>query len=189
MSEPTNTTSPPPGGLRYQIGLWFFIIGNAFTFGSAIVIPAVGLPLAWIPICVLAGELLAIGAIPIIGLKGFKALKNKMFSIFKLPPVETLKPVSRLQHLVGLCLFVISIVLPWIGAAFVFSWFQLVSSGTPTPDVWGIPFEEQLSTYLTFIIGGEICFLVGVFMLGGLWWERTRYLFVWPGRDWQHETE
>lgn len=170
-------------GFRYRIGVWMFIIGNTVTFSSALVVPALGLPLAWIPALVLGGELFAIGSIPIIGMKGFKALKNKMLSFFRLPPVEELKPVSRLRHVCGLVLFGVGVILPWLGALFIFQGYQEATSEDPFPEIWGVPYDQQLDTFLTFVIGSEVCFLIGVFMLGGLWWERTRYVFAWPGHE------
>jgi hypothetical protein len=184
MTAQTPTDTPEnsdQGGLKYQIGLWLFVLGNASTFGSAVVIPVLGLPLTWIPIAIVVGEVVALGSIPIIGMQGFKALKNKMLSIFKMPPVEELKPVSRWRHVLGLVLLIGSFIFQWAAAVFVIVGFSDTTPEDPFPEVFGIPFEHQLETFVGLMVAAEVSILVGLLLLGGLWWERLRQLFVWPG--------
>lgn len=168
------------GGLRYQIGLWLFVLGNALTFGSAVAVPILGFPLTWIPIAIVVGEVVALGSIPIIGMQGFKALKNKMLSIFKMPPVEELKPVSRWRHVLGLVLLIGSFVFQWAAAVFVIVGFSYTTPEDPFPEVFGIPFNYQDETFVGLMLAAEVSILVGLLLLGGLWWERLRQLFVWP---------
>jgi len=184
MTAQTPTDAPQrsdQGGLRYQIGLWLFVLGNALTFGSAVVIPVLGLPLTWIPIAIVVGEVVALGSIPIIGMEGFKALKNKMLSVFKMPPVEELKPVSRWRHVMGLVLLIGSFVFQWAAAVFIIVGFSDTTPEDPFPEVFGIPFEYQLETFVGLMVAAEVSILVGLLLLGGLWWERLRQLFIWPG--------
>ena len=44
-----------------------------------------------------------------------------------------------------------------------------------------MPFEYQLETFVGLMVAAEVSILVGLLLLGGLWWERLRQLFVWPG--------
>ncbi len=166
---------------RYKFGLGMFVVGNLMVPLSPVA-TAVGLPASYIPVVIVAGEVMIFGAIPFLGKQGFLRLKNKMKALFKRKPVEQLKPVSRWRHVLGLILvFVTPFLMLATATFFGYSSYAGVTPAQPFPEVWGMAFEEQRTFFLTLMIGSEISGLVGLILLGGLWWEQFRKLFVWPG--------
>ncbi len=158
------------------------VLGTVITLGSAFVVPVLGLPLSWIGICIVVGEIIAFGAIPALGMVGFKEIKNRLFSILHLPSVETLKPVSRARHVLGLVLVFGSLLFQWTAAMLIIIGFSAASQGASLSTVFGVPFEDYRTTFLTIVVAAELSILIGLFTLGGLWWERFRQLFLWPDR-------
>jgi hypothetical protein len=170
---------------RYKVGLGMFVVGNLMVPLSP-AFTAVGLPASYIPVVIVAGEVMIFGAIPFLGKQGFLELKNKVKALFKRKPVEELEPVSHWRHILGLILvFVTPFLLLATATFFGYSSYSGATLAQPFPEIWGIAFEEQRAFFLTLMIGSELSGLVGLVLLGGLWWEQFRKLFVWPGEKLQ----
>ena len=102
---------------RYKFGLGMFVVGNLVVPLSP-VFTAMGLPASYIPVVIVAGEVMIFSAIPFLGKQGFLQLKNKMKALFKRQPVEEFKPVSRWRHVLGLILVFVTAFLMLATATF-----------------------------------------------------------------------
>ena len=69
---------------RYKFGLGMFVVGNLVVPLSP-VFTAMGLPASYIPVVIVAGEVMIFSAIPFLGKQGFLQLKNKMKALFQTP--------------------------------------------------------------------------------------------------------
>ena len=109
-----------------------------------------------------SGEVFGILAIAVMGKSGFAYIKNRAFGFLKQfgPP----KAVSRRRYSIGLIMFLIPIFIGWLGPYF----------GEYIPS-----FTEQT---LVWAIAGDVLFLVGLFVLGGDFWDKLRSLFIHDAR-------
>ncbi len=182
-SAPLGESAPPIPAWRYKTGLGLFVIGNLIVPLSPLV-PLLGLPAKAIPVVIVAGEIMLFGSIPFLGKQGFLELKNKLKSLFRRSPDAILRPVARWRHVTGLVLaFVVPLITQVLVMAFGYALWSATSLEQPFPEVWGLGFDAQFFFFEGLLIGGEVCIVVGLILLGGLWWERFRQLFVWPGEE------
>ena len=102
-------------------------------------------------------EISTVMAVIILGKAGFKALNSKMFGFIK-KSVFT-EQVSRPRYYVGLVLFFLPFLLGWI-------WPYLLEG-----------FPELVDYRLTMAIAGDVSMIIGLFVLGGHFWDKLRSLF------------
>ena len=165
MSATTETTEAvlPPPGLRFKLGLLFFVL----CWTSPVFVPLVvltDLPLTWKT--ALSGALVVGGpevfgliAIACLGKAGFAYLTQKLKAVFRRygPPRE----VSRTRYNIGLVLMF---------GPFLLDPFRLYA-----PD-W-IPFYEDHRIVFNLIL--DAIFIISFFILGGAFWDKVRALFVY----------
>ncbi|MHC5060778.1 MAG: hypothetical protein ACYTFK_06820 [Planctomycetota bacterium] len=168
---------------RYKTGLAVFVIGNLMVLGSPL-IAALGLPAKYIPVVIILGEVLIFGSIIFLGKKGFLEVKNKLKKLFKRKPLEELKPVGRFRHVLGLIMvFAVPLILNITVIVFGYYSYTTVTPQEPFAQIWGMNFEQQKTFFFTLMFADHVCFVIGLFVLGGLWWERFSQLFTWPGKE------
>ena len=185
FTQPTNNNNPV-GSHRalhlcaFQIGLYAL---GSFKIPVAAFLATTSLTRVT-PVVIVVGELLSLIAIVVLGKQGFKDIKNRVLKLFKRKPVEELEPVSRFRHVTGLFLvLLIPFMLQATATTFAVVSHSAATLQEPFPEVWGMTFDFQLTFFLILMIGAELCIMTGFFMLGGLWWERFRRLFIWPGNE------
>ena len=110
----------------------------------------------------IANKVLLVGAIAIMGKPGFNYLKQLLFGFFRKfgPP----KQVGRGRYRLGLIMFMVPMLMTWIA--------PYVTGLLRPGSVYGFLQEVSL----------EVLLLVGLFMLGGEFWDKMRALF-------QHRTK
>ena len=152
---------PPPKG-RLLLGGGVFVIGQL----SPVCIPLVtasslptglksalsGLLLLGIP------ELAIFIAIAILGKAGFVYLKQKLFAILKrAAPIDT---VSKIRYRVGLVLFCFPLLIGWL-----------------TPYVSDL-IPRYSEYHVALAIAGDGMLVLGLFVLGGDFWDKLQALFL-----------
>lgn len=166
MTQEGNALKKPPPGWRFNLGLFFFILG----WVCPLFIPLVAstkLPVAWkATISGLLGlgipEFLWVAAAAIMGKSGFNYLKMRFIGFFKkYAPPDT---VSRTRYRIGLVMFTAPILFGWLG---------------PYIQQWIPGYENH-----RFIVNvmGDLIFISSLFVLGGDFWDKLRSLFVYDAR-------
>lgn len=156
-----DTPLPPPKG-RLRLGGAVFLAGQF----SPAVIPLVassglstGLKSALSGLLLLGVPELAIFiAIAILGKAGFLHLKRSLCALLKrAAPIDA---VSRTRYRIGLVLFCLPLVMGWLA--------PYVSDLIPHANDYRIPLA----------IAGDGLLVLGLFLLGGDFWDKLRALFV-----------
>jgi len=162
QTEPIEAALPPPG-LRFKIGLVFFVL----TWIAPVFVPLVamtGLPLAWKT--ALSGALVVGGpevfgliAVACLGKAGFSFLTQKVKAVFRRygPPRE----VGRVRYIVGLVM---------LFGPMPFTYLTFYA-----PAHW-IPFYEPNRVAINLCL--DLIFVTSFFVLGGAFWDKVRALFV-----------
>jgi hypothetical protein len=181
--EPEAPEPPePPPTLRYRLGLGVFIVGNVLaTIG--ILLPAFGLAkgrmIGVIAVIMVAGEVISLSSIFLLGKEGFRELKTRLFAVLKRKPSGD--PVSHRRHRVGSTLLALHVLVQFAALVFpIASHYGVVAEGT-FPTVLGLNHEEQLKWFVGLLVASELLFFAGVYTLGADWWGRFRALFRWQG--------
>jgi len=153
--------APPTNGWRLKFG--------ATLFALSILAPVGGIPLlagfdlsgktvaSISGVLLMAGEVLGLAAVAIMGKPGYDYLRNLFLGTLKRygPPAQ----VSRLRYRVGLVMFCIPILFGWM---------------TPyLSDPLDLP-EDMIA----YAIAGDALLLASLFVLGGDFWDKLRSLFI-----------
>jgi len=155
----------PVAGWRLKAGVLLFAL--------SIILPIVGVPLVAslglsgtmttsVSGAILIGaEVLGVAAIAVMGKPGYAYIKNRFLSFLKKhgPPKE----VSRTRYNIGLVLFCVPILFGWLSPYFT----ALIPGLGQNP--------------LPYAVGGDLIFLVSLFVLGGDFWDKIRALFIYSG--------
>lgn len=166
MKPPTDRPEMVHGSWRFRLGATVLVA----SFLAPALIPVVNassLPSGWK--LALAGALAAgipeVGmllAVAIMGKEGFARFKKTLGR--RLGPFAPPQTVSATRYRIGLVLFCAPLLLAWAG-----------------PYVGGhLPGYQ--SHPLAWAIGGDLLLLVGLFVLGGDFWDKLRGLFVHGAR-------
>jgi hypothetical protein len=109
-------------------------------------------------VMVVAAEIMLLAGAAIAGKEGFAFIKKRTLGFLKSfgPPER----VSRTRYIIGLGIFVLPLLLGWAWPYF----------GHLIPGLEAHP--------LAFAIGGDVLLLIGLFVLGGEFWDKLRSLFV-----------
>ncbi|MDJ0514294.1 MAG: transporter suffix domain-containing protein [Methyloceanibacter sp.] len=167
MAEAHDATEDAPvAGPRFYIGVALFAIS---LIGPLVAIPLMGIlglsagTIASSSAGILVGaEVLLVAAAAIMGKSGYTYIKSKIFGTLKRygPPRE----VGPTRYRIGLVLFVLPLILGFV-----------------SPYAKGlIPYFE--GNELWFALGGDLILLIGLFVLGGAFWDKLRALFVHGAR-------
>jgi len=162
MSEKLDSVTPSVSSWRLTLGVTIFVL--------SIVVPLLGIPAVTASalsvtmkstvsgVLLVGSEVFGILAIAVMGKPGYAFIKNKVFVFLKRhgPPRE----VSRLRYKIGLVLFCLPLLFAWVS-------------------VYAADFIPGFSQNpLPYAIGGDLLFLVSLFVLGGDFWDKIRALFV-----------
>lgn len=138
--------------------------------GLSIAVPLLGVPIVGILKpgrtltaalsggAILAGELLGIAAVAVMGKPGYIFLKGKAAAMLKCygPP----QTVGRRRYRIGLILFALPLL---------FGWLSVYVSHL-------IPYYSN--SRILFAVTADISFLTSFFVLGGDFWDKIRSLFI-----------
>lgn len=164
MDEQVKIPDPPPPPLdrRLKLGVALFVLSVLMPLLGMVVVANLGLS-ATITTSVsggllLGGELLGIGAVAIMGKRGYAYVRTRAMAFLKRygPPQR----VGRARYTIGLVMF---------AAPILFAWLSIYIPG------W-IPGFERAP--LVYGVGGDLLLLASLFVLGGSFWDKLRSLFV-----------
>ena len=158
--------SAPEAGLRFYIGIALFAVSFA---GPLITIPLLGVfglsageIASYSAVILVSAEVLLVAAAAIMGKSGYSYIKSKIFGALKRygPPQE----VSLTRYRIGLVFFAVPLILGFLS-----------------------PYVKSLIPYyegneVLFAIGGDVVLLVGLFILGGAFWDKLRALFIYEAK-------
>ncbi len=165
MNE-NQTTKPAAPGWRFKLGVYLLVLGAICPLFTPLV-AMTGLSTEWkaaLSGLLLVGipEIFSLIAIAVMGKDGFNYIKGKVFAFFKRHALP--KVVSRSRYRIGLVLFLLPLLFGW-----------LAPYGTEL-----IPGYE--SHRLAVNLGGDFLLILGLFVLGGEFWDKVRSLFVYETR-------
>ena len=162
MTESTSEERAILSSWRFRMGIIVFAVG----FLSPLLIPVVAgmnLPLAWKAtlsglLSVGVPEVFAIAAIALMGKKGFRYLKSRIFDFLKKrAPSDR---VSRTRYRFGLVMFVVPLLFGWLGP-----YVPNIIPGYALQRLW-------------VNLCGDLIFVSSLFVLGGDFWDKIRALFI-----------
>ncbi len=163
MTEGKNVVeSAPEAGPRFYIGVALFAVSLA---GPLLAIPLLGImgfsagEIASYSAGILVGaEVLLVAAATIMGKSGYAYIKSKIFGVLKDygPPQE----VSLTRYRIGLVFFAVPLILGFLS-----------------------PYVKSLIPFyggneVLFAIVSDLVLLIGLFILGGAFWDKLRALFI-----------
>ncbi len=156
----------PPPGLRFKLGVGFFVAGWACPLLIPVV-TATNLSTEWKAaisglLLVGAPEVFSLVCIALLGKAGFTYIKHRAFALFKRAAPKA--KVSRARYRFGLVL--------WALLA-LFSLFIYYA-----PDL--IPGYDENRTAMNLVADG--LFIASFFILGGDFWEKFRALFIYEAK-------
>lgn len=161
MSDDNSQTEAEVPRKRLAIGTTVFVVGQLIPLTIPLVAMSSlsdgwkttlsGFLLLGVP------ELATVLAVIILGKAGFKALKSRMFGFIK-KSVFT-EQVSPPRYYVGLVLFFLPLAFGWV-------WPYLLEG-----------FPVLIDYRLTMAIVGDVSMIIGLFVLGGHFWDKLRSLF------------
>ena len=160
---------------RYKVGFFMIVVGNLGILG-AVLLGMVGLSAATVGSLVVGGEIVSLASIVFLGKEGFKAIKSKAVGFIK---SSYTGPVSRTRHRIGITLLLANVVTTYLIMIYAWDAFAAATATNPTASVWGLNIEEQGSLVFDVFLIGEIGFLIGIYVMGGDWWEKFRNIFIW----------
>ncbi len=162
MEEKTNNLEEPILGWRLKLGVGIFVF--------SILLPVAGVPLvkalnlstklttSLSGAFLIGAELLGLIAVAVMGKSGYAYIKDRVLGFIKKfgPP----RKVGLLRYTFGLVMFSIPILFGWVS--------PYLSGQIP----------GFLPDPIYYALGGDFLFLVGLFVLGGDFWDKIRSLFV-----------
>ena len=144
---------------KFYLGMTCFVLPLI-----GLLIPFVGLPTG--VTVVLSGflmlggpEIMIVLAVLFLGRPVFNLIKEKIFQFFRRKGSP--KPVSRFRYYLGLVIFFGSVT-PFYMSGYGPEW---------------LPQDETHRLYL--FIGSDLAFVLSFFILGGVFWEKFKRLFIW----------
>ena len=162
MGEQKNQPEQPVMGWRLKLGGIMFILSILLPVLGVPFVTALGLSknltTSLSGAFLIGAELLGLMAVAVMGKSGYAYIKKRVFGFLKKfsPPGK----VSRLRYTIGLILFSVPILFGWVSPYL----SGQIKGFLPDP------------TY--YALGGDIMFLVSLFVLGGDFWDKIRSLFV-----------
>ena len=142
----------------------------------AMVLPALGVGAGTVGAMVVGGEIVSLTSIVFLGKQGFKTIKAKFITFLKSTYTGAIGPT---RHYIGIALFCTNVVTSYIVALYLWDAFGAATPVTTPPLVWSLNFSQQETLVTWLFFGGEISFLVSLYVLGADWWGRFRRIFVW----------
>ena len=147
---------------------WHLKLG-VVLFALSIILPLAGLPLlasmnlsatmttTVSGILLVAGELLGVVAIAVMGKEGYLFIKERLFGFLKQHgPADK---VGKTRYRIGLLMFFIPLLFGWVSPYLI----PLITDNGELP--------------LAYAVLGDILFLTSLFVLGGDFWDKIRALF------------
>ena len=165
---------------RYKLGFVMIVVGNVGVLAAMPVGLALGFGVATIGAIVVVSEVLATASIVVLGLEGFKAIKNKIVRAAK---SSYTAPVSRTRHRIGIALLLTKVVTTYTMMIYAWDAFAAAKSGGLAAAVWGLDIAQQGDLVFNLFLIGEISFLLAIYVLGADWWGKFRRIFVWEAPE------
>ena len=162
MGEKIRNVEAPVLGWPLKLGVGMFVFSILLPFAGAPLVAALDLSMnlttSLSGAFLIGGELIGLMAVAVMGKSGYAYIKSLVFGFIKKfgPPGK----VSRLRYTIGLIMLSIPILFGWV-----------------SPYIPGqIP--GFLPDPVYYALGGDILFVVGLFVIGGDFWDKIRSLFV-----------
>ena len=172
---------PKPSGWRYKLGLVMFTVPVIAFVAAPVLVPLLGLSAGaaagLIGAILVGGEVVWFASIPLLGVKGFKALKSKIFGWIR----PTQGPISRTRHRFGIALLLGSFIGETAIASFAVYSHLSTSANADEFITFGLGLDQVSTLYVVVQFVLAVCFVSSVFILGGDFWERVRLAVAWPG--------
>jgi len=164
---------------RIRIGTWMFYVPFGMFFGAPVIIPLLGFSAtesaAAIGAIIVAAEVIWFASIPLLGKKGFKAMKSKAFGMLK--PKEG--PIGKVRHQIGVLLFMGTMLLHvLLGLSVLIACFK-AGADDPNVPIFGLRFAQQAKIYVGIQMASVISLVLSVYALGADFWERFWRTFEW----------
>ena len=156
-------------GLKFYLGIALFVYSFIPSVLSWILVfsgISFGELFTFIVVFVVSGQIAFIISIVLLGKTVIQIIKSKFYDYFKLNCFNRDSYyISYRRHLCGIILLIISFI-PYLI--------------TEVSLLFGYPVEYLESSFLFYILlGGDITFIVSLFVLGSGFWERLKNLFKW----------
>jgi hypothetical protein len=170
---------------RYRIGIWMFCAPFFMSIVAAITIPALGFSVLQTTVIVgavaIAAQVIWFASIPVLGHKGFLAMKSRAYTLIK--PKEG--PIGKTRYRVGTILLVASLLGEVaLKLALLMAFFSSTNYGLELP-IWGVTYQLLAITYVSLEITIIVVLISSFYMLGADFMERLVKVFEWPGEeDW-----
>lgn len=174
--------SASQGNWTYQVGVWMFFVPVVAFVLVPVLVPLLdldaGTTAAVVGGLLVAGELIWLASIPLLGKDGFHQLKKMTFSILKIPPGS----VSRRRHYLGVSLFLGAFIAESLVVLFlVFGYFYYPPREYPNEQLLGLAFEDQALLFVVAQCMSALSVVVSLYALGGGFVDRLQELFRWHG--------
>ena len=154
---------------KYYLGMALFLY-SFLPMSIVAILPFMGMTLAqagaFAVVFLASGEIAFLCAAALLGKEFLAALKKKVMALFK--RTHKPRPVSRNWHRFGVTLLAAS-TLPYYAVMIYLLFFSHK--------------EAEINFLAWTLVAGEVVFIVGLFILGGEFWERLKYLFQWSGEE------
>jgi hypothetical protein len=130
---------------------------------------------------VVAAHVIWFASIPVLGHKGFLAMKSRAYTLIK--PKEG--PIGKTRHRIGTILLVASLLGEVaLKLALLMAFFSSANYGLELP-IWGVTFQLLAIIYVTLEVAIIVVLISSFYVLGGDFMERLVKAFEWPGKeDW-----
>ena len=179
QTDENNAPSKP--SWRIRIGICVFFVPLIFWLVVPVAVALMGFSGAQTKAIIvgtlIAGEVIGFASIPLLGIKGFKAMKSKFFGFL------TLKVgyISRRRHIAGVTLLISSIAIQILLTFSILTAYFILGAKGPSALVLGLTFEQQETIYMVVVIVSIVGVMTGVYMLGANFLERLKKAFEWQG--------
>ncbi len=166
MSKEVKTAKQHPSGWRFRWGIFFLVL----SLISPLFIPlvnATGLSVEWKAtlsglLVVVIPQLFNFLAIVFLGKSGFNYILGKVFGFFKRYALPS--RVSRRRYHIGLAMFLLPHIFVWLAPY--------------APQLLPGYEAHRLAVHFTC----DLLVLIGLFVLGGDFWDKIRALFVYEAK-------
>jgi hypothetical protein len=152
-------------GWRFKCGVALLVLAIALVLAIPL-LAALGLPPATLAAITgavfIINKLLLILIIALVGKAGFQQLKNVVVGY--IPHLKTIGPIGPVRHTIGLIIFWVPLTWSLLEPYIDYFWPGL------RPNKWA------------YQLLGDLIFVVGIFVLGGNFWEKVRALFIRTAR-------
>ena len=158
---------------KYYVGITLVLYSFFPYIFSAVVLPFLPVSNAQAvsiaTVLVASGEIGFLVAVALLGKPFVQMFKAKIKGYFRRAKTEgPSKPIGRTRHTIGLVIFLISLIAPYLLTEIALYCGYVENYGH--------------SSLLILMLSGDALFVISLFVLGDEFWARLKHLFEWPGK-------